>query len=229
MEDEFFDCANVLKKKTALPMFHMGERKSIYINKKGMRWVLKQIQKEITADDDDGWETMDEDEAQDDPGEMLVNETSGHERSMRELIMNYHGNEYMDIFTYKKWLIHLFDIGKNENFKGFPHPSTTDKIFDEHWGGVKVTTDGVSASVIFVKRNQAESETMHADDGGDVKMKDKKESDAESKPLVRLDIWKNFSTLPPRSEYTILSSFFYFVLDYSSCFSLTHLISLYIF
>jgi hypothetical protein len=167
LEDEFFDGTNVLKTKTALPMFHMGEQKSKSIFKKGMHWLLKQIQKEIT-DDDDGWETMDEDKAKDDPGEMLVDATASHASRMRELIMKYHGNDQMDIFTYKKWLICLFDIGKNENFKGFPHPPTTAENFDEHWGDVKVTTDRVSASVIFVERNQSESETMmHVDDDYD--------------------------------------------------------------
>jgi hypothetical protein len=206
LEDEFFDGANVLKKKTALPMFHMGEQKSIYICKDGMCWVLKQIQKEITADDD-GWETMDKDESKDaDPGDMLVDATASNASRMREWIMNYHGNEDMYIFTYKKWLIHVFDIGKNENFKGFPHPPTTAENFDEHWGGVKVTTDGVSASLIFVKRNQAVSETMRHvdDDNDDVKMK-KKESDAESKPLVKTrPMDKLLLPLPPWSEYTIL-------------------------
>ena len=63
LEVDFLDGANVLKKQTALPMFHIGDRKSIYICKKGMRWVLKQFQKEIaaageadSAEDDDEWE-----------------------------------------------------------------------------------------------------------------------------------------------------------------------------
>jgi hypothetical protein len=72
----------------------------------------------------------------------------------------------IDIFTYKNWLIHLFDIGKNENFKGFPHPPTIAENFDEHWGGVKVTTDGVSTSMIFVKSNQAETERGCRNFGG---------------------------------------------------------------
>ena len=97
LEDECFDGANVLNKKTALPMFHMGEQKSIYICKDGMRWVLKQIQKEITADDD-RWETMDKDESKDaDPGDMLVDATASNASRMREWIMNYHGNEDMYI------------------------------------------------------------------------------------------------------------------------------------
>ncbi len=87
----------------------------------------------------------------------------------------------IDIFTYKNWLIHLFDIGKVYNFKGFPHPPTTAENFDEHWGGVKVTTNGMTTSVIFVKRNQAETEMIHVDDDDDTKMMDKKENDEESK------------------------------------------------
>lgn len=180
-----------------------------------MRWLFKQIQKEIT-DDDDGWETMDEDEAKDDHGEMLEDATASHASRMRELIMNYHGNNQMDIFTYKKWLLRLFDIGKNENFKGFPHLPTTAENFDEHWGSVKVTTDGASASVIFVKRNQAESETMmHVDDDDDLKMKDKKGSDAQSKPLVKTrHMDKPLLPLPPRSEYIIMQlSFILFLFN----------------
>ena len=69
-----------------------------------------------------------------------------------------------------------------------------------------MTTDGVSASLIFIKRNQVVSETMrHVDDANDdVKMK-KKESDAESKPLVKTrSMDKLLLPLPPWSEYTIL-------------------------
>ena len=57
LEIEFLDGANVLKKQTALPMFHLC--------KKGMRWLLKQYQREINAvevdnlaNDDGEWETM---------------------------------------------------------------------------------------------------------------------------------------------------------------------------
>ena len=72
--------------------------------------------------------------------------------------MNYHG-ENMDIFTDKKWLIRLFDIGKNGNFKGFPDLSTSGKHF-KHWGGVKVVTDGVTASVFYVKRKLFEPQPV---------------------------------------------------------------------
>ena len=63
MEIEFLDGANVLKKQTALPMFHLC--------KKGMRWLLKQYQREINAvevdnlaNDDGEWETMNEDDGE---------------------------------------------------------------------------------------------------------------------------------------------------------------------
>ena len=143
LQDTFLDGANVLKKQTALPMFHMGERKSIYICKDGMRWLLKQIKKEIVADDE-GWEDVDDDVLLEDVGE--VDEI---EDNFRKQVMNFRGNKDMDIFTYKKWLIRLFDIGKNGNFKGFPNPVTSGKQYD-HWGGVKVVTDGVTASVFYV-------------------------------------------------------------------------------
>jgi hypothetical protein len=65
LQDNFLDGVNVLKKQTALPMFHMGERKSIFICKKGMRWFLKQVKKEIAADDEE-WEDVDANAALDD-------------------------------------------------------------------------------------------------------------------------------------------------------------------
>ncbi len=71
MQDNFLDGANVLKKQTALPMFHMGERRSIYICKKGMWCLLKQIKKQI-APDDEGWEDVDDDVLLEDVGEVDV-------------------------------------------------------------------------------------------------------------------------------------------------------------
>ena len=61
----------------------------------------------------------------------------------------------MDIFTFKKWLLRLFDIRDNSNFIGFPNPSKRGKDFD-NWGGVKISTDGVQASVFYFKNQQRE-------------------------------------------------------------------------
>ncbi len=166
------DGANVLKKKTAaLLMFHTGDCQSIYICKKGMRWLVKQIKKEIAADDE-GWEDVDDDHAPlEDVGEVDVIE----EDEFRQQVMNFRGNEDMDVSAYKKWLIRLFDIGKNGNFKGFPNPAPCGKQYN-HWGGVKVVTDGVTASVFYVKNNQElDTLTMIDDEDEDVKMKSKRE------------------------------------------------------
>ncbi len=42
----------------------------------------------------------------------------------RKQVMNFHGNDHMDVFTCKR-IIRLFDIGKNGNFKGFPDPGSS--------------------------------------------------------------------------------------------------------
>jgi hypothetical protein len=194
LQDNFLDGANVLKKQTALPMFHMGERKSIYICKDGMRWLLKQIKTEIAADDGE-WEDVDDNAALDDVGEVDVIEDI-----FREQVMNFRGNELMDIFTYKQWLIRLFDIGKNGNFKGFPNPATSGKRYD-HWGGVKVVTDGVTASVFYVKNNQLESLMIIDDEDEDVKMEsmDYVGGNKRSSSSKKLTL-----PLPPRSELIMI-------------------------
>ncbi len=163
LQNIFLDGANVLKKQTALPMFHIRERKSIFICKDGMRWLLKQVKKEIVADDE-GWEDVDDDVLLEDVGEVDVIEDN-----FRKQVVNFRGNEHMDVFTYKKWLIRLLDIGKNGKFKGFPNGKRYN-----HWGGVKVVTNGVTASVIYVKRNQElETLTIIDDEDEDVKMESK--------------------------------------------------------
>jgi len=194
LQNDFLDGANVLKKKTALPMFHMGERKSIYICKDGMRWLLKQVKKEIAADDEE-WDDVDDDAALQDVGE--VDEI---EDIFREQVMKYRGNDHMDVFTYKQWLIRLFDIGKNGNFKGFPNPAASGKRYD-HWGGVKVVTDGVTASVFYVKNNQHDTLMIIEDEDEDVKMesKDGMGGNKESSFSKKLTL-----PLPPRSELIII-------------------------
>ncbi len=136
------------------------------------------------------------------------------EDNFRKQVMNFRGNKDMDIFTYKKWLIRLFDIGKNGNFKGFPNPVTSGKRYD-HRGGVKIVTDGVTASVFYVKRNQ-ELETLNIidDEDEDVKMESKdcdgaKNGSSSSKKLIL--------PLPPRSELIILPFFLYQLSTLHTC------------
>ena len=62
----------------------------------------------------------------------------------------------------------------------------------------------MSTSVIFVKRNQAETEMIHVDDNGDAKMMEKKENDEESKSSLMKknlagDKEKLSLPLPPQS------------------------------
>ena len=234
LEVDFLDGANVLKKQTALPMFHIGDRKSIYICKKGMRWVLKQFQKEIaaageadSAEDDDEWEDMDEDDnvlegeiplENNAGGELLVGDTTTDDmaRRIREQVMNYRGNEIMDIFTYKNWLIRLFDIGKNGNFNGFPNPSTSGKYF-QHWGGVKVVTDGQSASVFYVKRDQLVTSSRSEDEDVKRDTKDDDDDDDVGKPSSRKIPKKGDKKplvlpLPPKSELWLLFLYAYHVI-----------------
>ncbi len=166
---------------------------------------MKQIKKEIVADDE-GWEDVDDDVLLEDVGEVDVIEDN-----FRTQVMNFRGNEHMDIFTYKQWLIRLFDIGKNGNFKGFPNPVTSGKNYD-HWGGVKVVTDGVTASVFYVKRNQElETLTIIDDEDEDLKMENKdcdgaKNGSSSSKKLIL--------PLPPRSKLIITLSFPYQLLKF---------------
>ena len=159
LANNFAHCANWLKGQTALPMHDMGSRMSIFICKKGMHYVLKQYKKDIVSNeanlaiDDNGWETMDEDEDDKDYDEMAVVDEVTPRQELRELVCSYISNTTnMKLGTYKKWIPSLFDIGKNGNFKEFPDPPTCGKYF-EHWGGVKINTDGVTASVYYyVKR-----------------------------------------------------------------------------
>ena len=97
LETVFLDGVNSLKKQNALPQFAIGGRNSIFICKKGMRYVLKQYKKEIG----DSTEEV-----------HIDNNTDTDKR----IINSYCGNADMDIFTFKKWLLRLFDIGDNGNF-----------------------------------------------------------------------------------------------------------------
>ncbi len=81
-----------------------------------MRWLLKEVKNDIiaaedpAANDDEGWETIDKNEDADDKNNSAmddVGDVAVVEDGFREQVMNYHGNEQMDVFTYKQWLINV--------------------------------------------------------------------------------------------------------------------------
>ena len=204
LENNFAHCANRLKGQNALPMHDMGSRMSIFICKKGMHYVLKQYMKDIgsngdeVAIDDDGWETMDEDEDDEDDedydDEMAIVDEETRRQRLRTLVCSYSSKTTnMSIQSYKKWITSLFDVGKNGNFKEFPDPPTCGKCF-EHWGGVKISTDGVTASVYYVKREVNAATSLL---NGIPLMKEKKEMKSEE-PDDKKQI--NISLLPKKSK-----------------------------
>ena len=201
LENNFAHCANQLKGQTALPMHDMGSRMSIFICKKGMHYVLKQYQKDIVSsgdqvglDDDNSWETMDDDEDDEDyDDEMAVVDEETRRQELRELVCSYVSNTTnMKPKTYKRWITSLFDIGKKGNFKEFPNPPTCGKYF-EHWGGVKISTDGVTASVYYVKREQ---NAVTYSQNGIPLSEEKKETKIALEDKQQLDI----SLLPRKSK-----------------------------
>jgi hypothetical protein len=194
----FVHCANRLKGQNALPMHDMGSRMSIFICKKGLHYILKQHMKDIGSNGD-GWETMDEDEDDEDyDDEMAVVDEETWRQRLRTLVCSYSSKTTnMSIQSYKKWITSLFDVGKNGNLKEFPDPPTCGKCF-EHWGGVKISTDGVTASVYYVEREVNAATSLL---NGIPLMKEKKEMKREEPDDKKQT---NISLLVPKKSKSLL-------------------------
>ena len=120
LEEEYFDGENQLRKQYALPMFKMGQRQSIMIDKKGFYYVILQYQKELLMAD----------------------------QPLPSIVLPPGGTNSFTYDDVRKWMHELFRIGKNGYFA--EHPTLPGKNFKD-WSGIQLTTDGVKASLHYMK------------------------------------------------------------------------------